>query len=201
MEEKIHAPAIGELPSARQLNRATLIAAGVATVLLVTIVLPAEYGVDPVGTGRLLGLTEMGAMKRDAARAAAEPIGADSEDITLDPEPPLTFSAQAGEQNLTLQPRQGREVKATMQAGGEFDYEWKTDGPAVHYELHGEPKGAAKGVYSSYDIGESAGEKGKFRAPFDGTQGWYWRNDTDKPVTINVKAKGTWAKFELLPQR
>jgi hypothetical protein len=126
MEEKIHAPAIGELPSARQLNRATLIAAGVATVLLVTIVLPAEYGVDPVGTGRLLGLTEMGAMKRDAARAAAEPIGADSEDISLDPEPPLTFSAQAGEQNLTLQPRQGREVKATMQAGGEFDYEWKT---------------------------------------------------------------------------
>ncbi|HYW14589.1 MAG TPA: hypothetical protein VE891_00355 [Allosphingosinicella sp.] len=50
-------PAIDELPSKRQLNRATLIAAGVAAAILVTTVLPAEYGVDPTGVGRVLGLT------------------------------------------------------------------------------------------------------------------------------------------------
>ena len=58
MEEKIHAPEIGELPNKKILNRATLIAATIAAVLLVTVVLPAEYGVDRTGVGRLLGLTD-----------------------------------------------------------------------------------------------------------------------------------------------
>ena len=43
MEEQIHAPTAAELPSKTQLNRATLIAAGVAAVVLVTTILPAEY--------------------------------------------------------------------------------------------------------------------------------------------------------------
>ena len=37
-----------ELPSSRRLFRSTLIAAAVAIVLLVTVVMPAEYGVDPL---------------------------------------------------------------------------------------------------------------------------------------------------------
>ena len=68
MEEQIHAPAIGELPNKKVLNRATVIAVGVAAVLLVTVVLPAEYGVDKTGVGSVLGLTEMGRMKRAAAQ-------------------------------------------------------------------------------------------------------------------------------------
>src|SRR5215207_4580605 len=60
-----------ELPSARRLLRSTAIAAGTAAVLLVTAVLPAEYGVDPTGVGRLLGLTEMGGIKMQLAREAA----------------------------------------------------------------------------------------------------------------------------------
>ena len=56
-------PSRAELPSSGQLLRSTLIAAGVAAALLVTVVLPAEYGIDPTGTGRLLGLAEMGGIK------------------------------------------------------------------------------------------------------------------------------------------
>jgi guanyl-specific ribonuclease Sa len=36
---------------------------------------------------------------------------------------------------LTLAPNEGREVKATMKAGGEFDYRWATDGAEVRFEL------------------------------------------------------------------
>ena len=43
--------------------RSTLIAAGVAAALLVTVVLPAEYNIDPTGIGGALGLAEMGAIK------------------------------------------------------------------------------------------------------------------------------------------
>lgn len=199
MQQDIHAPTPGELPTARQLNRATAIAAGIAAILLVAVVLPAEYGIDPLRTGRLLGLTEMGEMKV----AANEPdLAAEAEgDLTLDPEPALTYSLQSGEQTVTLTPGKGREIKAKMQAGAEFDYEWTTDGTPVHYELHGEPDAGRKGEYTSYDIGTSAGEEGKFRAPFAGTQGWYWRNDSQKPVTVTVKAEGTWASFVVVPNK
>lgn len=56
-------PNRAELPTSGQLIRSTLIAAGVAAVLLVTVVLPAEYGLDPTGAGRLLGLQQMGEIK------------------------------------------------------------------------------------------------------------------------------------------
>lgn len=198
MQQDIHAPAPGELPTQRQLNRATAIAAGIAAILLVAVVLPAEYGIDPLRTGRLLGLTEMGAMKV----AANEPDSAAEEgDLTLDPKPALTYSLQSGEQMVTLGAGEGREVKAKTQAGAEFDYEWSTGGTPVHFELHGEPDGGKKGEYTSYEIGKSAGEKGKFRAPFAGTQGWYWRNDSTAPVTVTVKATGTWASFSIVPKR
>jgi hypothetical protein len=65
-------PSRAELPSSRQLVRSTLIAALSAVILLFTVVLPSEYGVDPTGMGRALGLTEMGEIKTRLAREAAE---------------------------------------------------------------------------------------------------------------------------------
>ncbi len=203
MEEPIHAPAIDELPSKAQLNRATLIAVGVAAVLLVTTVLPAEYGIDPTGWGRVIGLTPMGEMKRDAAKAAgvapaAETAAADNGDLTLDPEPASSAPApggSAGRVQLTLAPGQGEEVKATMNAGDEFTYDWSTGGPVIRFELHGEPIPAKGDEFTSFEKGSSAGSKGKFRAPFNGTHGWYWRNNTKAPVTVTVSASGTFQKF------
>ena len=204
MEEQIHAPTQAELPSKRQLNRATLIAAAVASVLLVTTVLPAEYGYDPTGTGRLMGLTPMGEMKRDQAAAAeaGAPAAEESADLTLDEAPAAPAAPAAnvgqgtGEVTLTLAPSEGTEVKATMKAGGELQYEWSTGGPEVNFELHGEEIGAPSTDYTSYEKGTSAGERGTFRAPFDGTHGWFWRNRTGSPMTITVKAKGAFEKFE-----
>ena len=64
-------PSADELPSSGQLLRSTAIALVVAAVLLVTVVLPAEYGIDPTGAGRILGLTEMGEIKTQLAEEAA----------------------------------------------------------------------------------------------------------------------------------
>lgn len=64
-------PTRAELPTSRQLLRSTLIAAAVAGLLLVGVVMPAEYGRDPLGTGRLLGLTQMGEIKVALAQEAA----------------------------------------------------------------------------------------------------------------------------------
>lgn len=63
-------PTRAELPSTGKLIRSTLVAAVVAAALLVTVVLPAEYAIDPTGAGRLLGLTEMGEIKQQLAEEA-----------------------------------------------------------------------------------------------------------------------------------
>ena len=45
-------------------------AAGAAGAILVLFWLPAEYGIDPTGVGRLTGLTEMGEIKQQLAAEA-----------------------------------------------------------------------------------------------------------------------------------
>ncbi|MEP3076778.1 transmembrane anchor protein [Maricaulis sp.] len=69
-------PPRDDLPSSESLLKATAIALLAAIVILVTIVLPAEYGVDPTRIGRVLGLTEMGEIKMQlAAEAEADRQG------------------------------------------------------------------------------------------------------------------------------
>ena len=48
-------PDVSELPTTRQLVGSTLVAMAGAAALLVTVVLPSEYGIDPTGVGRVLG--------------------------------------------------------------------------------------------------------------------------------------------------
>jgi len=60
------------------LRRVSLIALAVAVVLTVTVVLPAEYAVDPTGIGQRIGLTQMGRLKLQLAKEAAEDARADS---------------------------------------------------------------------------------------------------------------------------
>ena len=70
-------PSRSELPSSAQLIRSTIIAAIVALLLLVTVVMPSEYALDPTGAGRLLGLTEMGEIKEQLARSRCRRCRAD----------------------------------------------------------------------------------------------------------------------------
>ena len=71
-------PARSDLPSTAQLLKSTGIAAVVASVLVVTVVMPAEYGVDPTRVGSLLGLTEMGRIKVQLAAEAEADAAADA---------------------------------------------------------------------------------------------------------------------------
>ena len=64
-------PQIEDLPTGRQLFRATALAVVAAGAILVAVVLPSEYAVDPTGIGRQLGLTQMGEIKAQLAEEAA----------------------------------------------------------------------------------------------------------------------------------
>lgn len=185
------------LPTTAQLNRAAGLAALIAGIILVTTVLPAEYGIDPTGFGAITGLKKMGDMNEGEDVEGKDPAATKAINAPVAEATKSSPGVQTGKVILTLQPGEGREAKATMKAGEEFDFAWTTDGGQVNYDQHGEIAGAASDEFTSYEKGTKTSSTGKFRAPFDGTHGWYWRNRTKGPITITVTATGQFEKFEL----
>ncbi|MCP4057734.1 MAG: hypothetical protein GY738_10545, partial [Pseudoalteromonas sp.] len=55
---------------------------------------------------------------------------------------------------------------------------------------HGEPAGDTTGYFESYAIANLSEMKGSFTAPFGGSHGWYWKNNSDNPVAIQLLVKG-----------
>ena len=180
-------------PSSAQLVKATLGAAVAAAVLLVTVVLPAEYGIDPTGIGPVLGLyrppadTAAGGAS-DAGGAAPGATGAAN--LFTSPTPYRTDTM-----SITLAPGEGAEIKAEMAAGERLVYSWTATGPGVDVDMHGEAAGG-QGGDRSYQTGEfQTSGHGGFEAPMAGNHGWFWQNLTDDPVTVTVKTAGFYRRL------
>ncbi len=200
-------PLRAELPSSRQLLRSTAFAAVAALVLLGTVVLPAEYGIDPTGTGRVLGLTDMGLTKmRLAAEAAeadapAQPPVAAVKTAAAAPAPvakapaakPAAGGAWRDEMSIVLAPGQGAEVKMRMNEGDKANYAWTVAGGTVNYDAHADGEG--RSVSYGKGRGEPA-DQGELVAAFAGNHGWFWRNRTDAPVTVTLRTAGDYAEMK-----
>lgn len=202
-------PTRAELPSTARLLRSTVIAFIVAAALLVTTVLPAEYGIDPTGIGRALGLTQMGEIKKSLAEEAtaenaAPPeakvqAAAPAEKPAATPTPATQEAAPAAQHTMTvkLKPGQGAEIKLTMRKDATVRYEWTTEGGPVNYDTHGDPINAPKSFYHGYGKGRNtASDSGTLQAAFDGTHGWFWRNRTNSEVTVTLKTSGDYQKIK-----
>ena len=207
-------PTRAELPSAAQLLRSTIIAILAAAVLLVTVVLPAEYAIDPTGIGRVLRLTEMGEIKQqlaaeaEADRARDQVPAAKPDDrrsgvwrliaATFLPTPAMAqtpaAASRSDETTITLRPAEGVEWKMTMAKGTRVEYAWTVQGGVANYDMHGTP--AAGGKESSYKSARGvAGDSGVLTAGFDGTHGWFWRNRGRETVTITLKTNGSYSSL------
>jgi hypothetical protein len=201
-------PTRAELPSTAKLLRSTAVAVVIAAGLLITTVLPAEYGIDPTGIGGALGLTQMGKTKMAlAAEAAAQkktpavqaPAPAEKPLATTPPAAPEKEAASEQQHTLTvrLKPGQAAEIKITMPKGVSVRYEWTTQGGPVNYDTHGDPSHGPKGVYHGYGKGQNATrEAGTLTAAFDGTHGWFWRNRSGAEVTVTLKTSGNYEQIK-----
>lgn len=191
-----------DLPSTASLVKATFLALALALAIaiLLTVVLPAEYGIDPTGIGQRLGLTVMS--RPEANRVPQPEPAAALEPPVAVPVPMLSavWKAPVAYRNdklsITLAPNEGGEIKVLMKAGDRFFFSWEAEGSVVNFDMHGEDPEADSDEFTSYwkDRNQSAGH-GAFEAPFDGTHGWFWRNRSDKPVTITVKTSGYYEKL------
>ncbi|MDO8983043.1 transmembrane anchor protein [Cypionkella sp.] len=208
-------PNLEDLPSSAQLLRSTGIAIAAAAVILVTVVLPAEYNVDPTGVGGVLGLTEMGEIKAQLAEEAeadrlmleqdaAQPqsslvpnvldavfgllVGtAHAQEVTT-PSPAWT-----DEITFTLEPGQGTEIKLVMQEGGVAQYDWAVTGGVVNYDTHGDGGGNS----TSYEKGRAVEtDAGDLTAAFTGNHGWFWRNRGEAPVSVTLRVAGAYSEVK-----
>lgn len=176
------------ITSPRQIAIASASALAVAAVLLVTAVLPAEFGIDPLGTGKALGLLALydADANPSAAAAATTPPPAGT------PVRPRAYREDRRE--LAVGPGQSFEFKYRLDKGGGMVYAWTATAP-LKYEFHGEPSDHNLKV-ESYE--KSAGDyaSGSLTATFAGIHGWYFENSGKEPVTIAMKASGFFTTAE-----
>lgn len=183
-------PHKSELPSKAKLIKSTILAAVSAGVLLVTVVMPAEYGIDPTGTGRFLGLKRMGEIKVSLAQEAAAQQTEAPTAVTADVKPSAAATKiRSDEMQVTLAPNEGTEIKVELVKGKKVEYSWVSDGGRVNFDLHGDAK-KLKIDYHGYGKGSEQTDEGVLVAAFDGNHGWYWRNRTPSTLTVTLKVKG-----------
>lgn len=209
-------PDTSELPTSRQLAVSTLAAAAVAALVLVIAILPAEYGFDPTGAGRALGLTQMGEIKTSLAEEAladaapgvspeppaatavlpTAPASPTQPAVTApalasaEPQPPAAIAAplQQDQRSFTLKPGVAVEVKLAMREGAKVHYRWSTVGGALNFDTHGDNPQTS---YHGYGKGRGVtSDEGELVAAFDGHHGWFWRNRSPGEVTVTLSVEG-----------
>lgn len=198
-------PSLEELPSSRQLVRSTVIAAVSAVVLLVTVILPAEYGIDPTGIVKVLGLAEMGEIKRELSDEAERDHGAAlregvSPTLIANLIGAVVGRAEAQEPakwkdeiRFDLKPGDTRELKLTMKKGGTAAYRMVVEGGRVNFDLHAHGGGRS----TTHIKGRgSRGAEGEIVAAFDGDHGWFWRNRDCKVVTVTLMLRGAYGALK-----
>jgi hypothetical protein len=218
-------PSRAELPSSQQLLRSTIIAAIVAAVLLVTVVLPAEYGKDLTGIGRVLGLTEMGQIKTELAREAAADAAADagqrSESTAAAGATALAPISQAAAATTTAPatkvttPAPARSATSSANWRDELRF---TLAPGQGIEIKLVMKEGEKALYAwaveggvvNYDThGDGGGQsisyvkgravpadEGELVAAFTGNHGWFWRNRGKEDVRVTLRTGGQYSELK-----
>ena len=190
---KENLPNQNELPTSRQLAISTFVALVTAAALLVTVVLPAEYGIDPTGVGRALGLTQMGEIKVQLAEEAkietAEMAELQEEPMEMSLISPQPTQAIAEESiSIMLAPGEAAEVKLTMIKLARATYSWTVDTGHVNFDTHGD--NADIGYHNYSKAKAVSADEGELIAAFDGSHGWFWRNRSNETVNVTLNVSG-----------
>ena len=191
-------PTEREIPSTAKLIKSTIIAAVIAVVLLVTVVMPAEYGIDPTGIGKAIGLKRMGEIKVSLAKEAAADQKMDESAMlaeVVEATVPDTVLPKNETMQVTLAPDEGTEIKVLMAKGAAVNYTWSTDGGNANFDAHGDSS-KLNINYHSYEKGSESEKQGTLIAAFDGSHGWFWRNRTSRKMTVTLEVTGAFTDMK-----
>jgi len=159
-------------PSARTIAITTVVSVSIAVIVLIGAVLPAEFGIDPLGSGKRLGLLDLYVTDMAAANATVQTNDYLTHDI-----------------EIALSPFESMEFKYHLVSGAGMVYNWDASGEVL-FDFHGEADDAKPGEASFYESGRKRQSSGTFIAPFTGKHGWFWENRGPKVVSIRLKSAG-----------
>lgn len=164
----------------------------VGTLIVVGAILPAEYNVDPLGLGKLSGMSRLWAPEEKA--------------WTSDSGAPVMFEADGPPAHYAFEiplgasdwPEAALEYKFAMKPGQAFLYHWaafNADGsPAsvpVEFDFHGHTVEDGKTMtVAEYRKDRALSDQGSLTAPFEGIHGWYFKNHAPDPVIIRLEVNG-----------
>ena len=192
------------LEPSRPLSARRLILSLVATLVLAGLIvlgaiLPAEFNRDPLGVGKLSGLSRLWAPDEKTvdpntggvarAREYATPFRTDTVEIPLG-----DFMAGADKSEL--------EYKVRMTKDATLIYAWEVIGTLeardFHFDQHGHttPVPGQPMTVATYKQAFGLKQQGALTAPFDGIQGWQFSNSSEKPVMVRLRLAGF---YELIP--
>lgn len=175
----------------------TMGALGLGALIVFGAVLPAEFNRDPLGLGKLTGLsrlwapeeTEVAAGSTVRAREYAAPFRTDVVEIPLG-----GFLEGADRSEL--------EYKVRMAKDATLIYAWEvigaTDERDFRFDQHGHTTPAPGQAMSVSTWRQDFGlkQQGALTAPFDGIQGWQFSNSGERPVVVRLRLSGF---YDLVP--
>jgi hypothetical protein len=162
-------PNTTQAPSSKNILKATGVAFVVGLIILLAAILPAEFGVDPLGIGELTGVI--------ALSRSENPFEAKLEMHRTD------------YVEFELGPFQSVEYKYTMDLDAPMVFTWIAD-REVYFDMHAEPAGIGEEGAESFEQGNDVSRTGSFHAPFAGIHGWFWENRGLSTVVVRLYASG-----------
>jgi hypothetical protein len=174
----------GTPASRRRLLFGVVAAFVTAGVILLVFVLPAEFGRDPTGLGRALGLGVL----------SEEPVSEEFErgkkrTGVLAPLPQEGLGRPDDRYTIELGPFESTEFKYTLKQGDKMRFAWQASGP-VDFDMHSHPFEGGVDLTESYAIEKANAQSGVYTAQFTGIHGWYWQNRSTDNVTLTLEAAG-----------
>ena len=166
-----------------------------AGVILVTVILPAEFQMDPLGTGKLLGLDKFGADDEAPVEAPVTTVAISVSGL----KERLAATKKGMKQEIVIDIAAGKglEYKLHMMPNAQLQYEWSVEGGELFHDFHGEPTGDKTGYYESFTVATADKMSGLFYAPFDGSHGWYWKNRSETDMKITLIISGAFEEIGL----
>lgn len=197
-----------------QILKSLLIALLIGAVVLVSAVLPAEYGIDPLGTGELFGFSKLyqGNNQTEIIETTSSlnfnkikmeklgsPQSTPKPSETNNPPPEFQYPNREDSIEVIVPVEKGVEYKFKSLKYGNIKYEWTTDKGIVYIDFHGEVKqeNPPNNVfYESYTLAYSNNMAGTLTAPFEGKHGWYFRNETNEDIVVTIRLNGQYELFK-----
>lgn len=196
------APAEGHAALSLSRGRLALLALGgfvLASLITVCAVLPAEFHLDPTGVGAAAGLMSLSAAPEAKSAAVASAPG-QAAPAVMAREYPAAFRSDVIDIPLKAGTEEGSEVeyKVHMLPGATMIYSWSVAAPPEEFytDFHSEQRPSPKENVVSHKAGLGVSGNGSLVAPFEGIHGWYWQNQSLKPVVVRLKISGF---YDLLP--